>query len=48
LVGLAGALLLTLGILLAAFRGRMKTAFRLTLAVATVAVLAFLAGGRSL
>jgi 4-hydroxybenzoate polyprenyltransferase len=48
LVGLAAALLLTLGILLAAFRGRMKMAFRLTLAVATVAVLAFLAGGRSL
>jgi 4-hydroxybenzoate polyprenyltransferase len=48
LVGLAGALLLTLAILLAAFTGRMKTAFRLTLAVATVAVLAFLAGGRSL
>jgi hypothetical protein len=40
--------LLTAGILIAAARGRMKVAFRLTLAVASVAVLAFLAGGRSL
>ena len=36
------------GILVAAARGRMRTAFRLTLAVAAVAVLTFLAGGRSL
>ena len=48
LAGLAAALVLMPGIVLAAFRGRMKTAFRLTLAVATVAVLAFLAGGRNL
>jgi 4-hydroxybenzoate polyprenyltransferase len=48
LLGLATSALLTVGILIAAARGRMKVAFRLTLAVAAVAVLAFLAGGRSL
>jgi 4-hydroxybenzoate polyprenyltransferase len=48
LLGLTTSALLTAGILIAAARGRMKVAFRLTLAVASVAVLAFLAGGRSL
>jgi 4-hydroxybenzoate polyprenyltransferase len=48
LVGLAVSAALTISILVAAGRGRTRTAFRLTLGVAAVAVLAFLAGGRSI
>jgi 4-hydroxybenzoate polyprenyltransferase len=48
LAGLAVSVLLTLAILGTALTGRTKAAFRLTLAVAGVAVLVFLAGGRSL
>jgi 4-hydroxybenzoate polyprenyltransferase len=48
LLGLAASVLTTGGILVAAAKGRLKAAFRLTLAVAAIAVLAFLAGGRSL
>ncbi|MBJ7597727.1 MAG: hypothetical protein DLM67_25815 [Candidatus Nephthysia bennettiae] len=48
LLGLVIAAVLTVSILVAAARGRTRAAFRLTLAVAAVAVLGFLAGGRSL
>ena len=48
LAGMGLAAALTAGILLAAAADRMKLAFRLTLGVAAVAVVAFLAGGRSL
>jgi 4-hydroxybenzoate polyprenyltransferase len=48
LLGLGVSAVLTAGILGAAARGGMRTAFRLTLAVAAVAVLTFLGGGRSL
>jgi 4-hydroxybenzoate polyprenyltransferase len=48
LAGLGLVALLTASILVAAAKGRSKAAFRLTLGVAAVAVLAFLAGGRSL
>jgi 4-hydroxybenzoate polyprenyltransferase len=48
LAGLAIAAVLTVSILVAAARGHARAAFRLTLAVAAVAVLGFLAGGRSL
>ena len=48
LAGMALAVALTAAILIAAAGGRMKLAFRLTLGVAAVAVVAFLAGGRSL
>jgi 4-hydroxybenzoate polyprenyltransferase len=48
LAGLAIAAPLTVSILVAAARGQTRAAFRLTLAVAAVAVLGFLAGGRSL
>lgn len=48
LAGLAISALLTVAILVAAAQGRTRAAFRLTLGVAAVAVLGFLAGGRSL
>jgi 4-hydroxybenzoate polyprenyltransferase len=48
LVGLGVSAVLSAGILVSAARGRMRTAFRLTLVVAAVAVLTFLASGRSL
>jgi 4-hydroxybenzoate polyprenyltransferase len=48
LLGLVIAAVLTVSILVAAARGQTRAAFRLTLAVAAVAVLGFLAGGRSL
>jgi 4-hydroxybenzoate polyprenyltransferase len=48
LIALAISGLVTAAILAAAARGRTRAAFRLTLGVASVAVLGFLAGGRSL
>lgn len=48
LAGLAVCTALAAGVLAASLGGRLKLAFRLTLAVAIVAVLTFLAGGRSL
>src|SRR5262249_61343395 len=48
LAGVALAAILAAGIVAAALADRPKLSFRLTLAAATVVVLAFLAGGRSL